>query len=99
MLRYVSSTESVPRARPVAARENVRLSPTETTAGRPGNSTIRWGGGIITHPEQDLEEDPVSENEPPSLEPKRVITPSLATIERAISARIFFENIYFPLLR
>jgi len=85
----------------VAARENVRLSPTETTAGRPGNSTIRWGGGLITHPEQDVEEEPaqVSENKLPSPEPKRVITPSLATLERAVSARIFFENLYFPLLR
>jgi protein-serine/threonine kinase len=32
-------------------------------------------------------------------EPKRVITPSLATLEKAVSARIYFENLYFPLLR
>jgi protein-serine/threonine kinase len=29
--------------------------------------------------------------------PKRVVTPSLATLERAVSSRIFFKNIYFPL--
>ncbi|KAH9964132.1 hypothetical protein BC827DRAFT_1154124 [Russula dissimulans] len=92
---YVSSTASVPKA------QNVRLSLTETTAGRPGNSTIRWGGGLVTHPEQDREEEAVrvSENKLSSPEPKRVSTPSLATLERAVSARIFFENLYFPLLR
>jgi hypothetical protein len=28
-----------------------------------------------------------------------MITPSLATLEKAVSARIFFENLYFPLFR
>ncbi|KAI9511137.1 hypothetical protein F5148DRAFT_975586 [Russula earlei] len=86
----------------VAARENVRLSTTESTPGRPGNSSIRWGGALVAHPEQELEDEsalPVSENKLPSPEPKRVITPSLATLERAVSTRIFFENLYFPLLR
>jgi protein-serine/threonine kinase len=85
----------------VAARENVCLSTTDGTPGRPGNSTIRWGGGLIPHPEQVLEEEPalqLSENKLPLPEPKRVITPSLATLERAVSARIYFENLYFPLL-
>ena len=86
----------------VAAKENVRLSTTEGTPGRPGNSTIRWGGGLVAHPEQEPEDEPtplLSENSPPSPEPKRVITPSLATLEKAVSARIYFENLYFPLLR
>jgi len=86
----------------VAARENVRLSTTEDSPGRPGNSTIRWGGGLVSHPEQELEEEPAlrpPENHPPLPEPKKVITPSLATLERAVSARIYFENLYFPLLR
>jgi protein-serine/threonine kinase len=85
----------------VAARENVRLSTTDGTPGRPGNSTIRWGGGLVSHPEQVLEEEPAqqpSENKQPFSEPKKVITPSLATLERAVSARIYFENLYFPLL-
>ena len=86
----------------VAAKENVRLSTTEGTPGRPGNSTIRWGGGLVAHAEQEPEDEPtplLSENSPPLPEPKRVITPSLATLEKAVSARIYFENLYFPLLR
>ena len=84
----------------VAARENVHFSTSEDFRGRPGNSTIRWGGGLVSHPEQELEEESAlrpHENHPP--EPKKVITPSLATLERAVSARIYFENLYFPLLR
>src|ERR1700677_4080818 len=86
----------------VAARENVCLSTTEGIPGRPGNSTIRWGGGLVAHPEQEPEDKPtplLSENIPPLPEPRRVITPSLATLEKAVSARIYFENLYFPLLR
>ena len=85
----------------VAARENVRLSTTEGIPGRPGNSTIKWGGGLVSHPEQELEEESallLSENALPPPEPKKVVTPSLATLERAVSARIYFENLYFPLL-
>jgi protein-serine/threonine kinase len=86
----------------VAARENVCLSTTDGIPGRPGNSTIRWGGGLVAHPEQEFEDEPAPklfENNRPLPEPKRVITPSLATLERAVSARIYFENLYFPLLR
>ena len=86
----------------VAAKENVRLSPTDGMPGRPGNSSIVWGGGLPAHPEQELEDEPaqiLSENDCPLPVPKRVVTPSLATLERAVSARIFFENLYFPLLR
>ncbi|GJJ06505.1 hypothetical protein Clacol_000697 [Clathrus columnatus] len=35
----------------------------------------------------------------PSPPRARPITPSLQTLEKAISCRIFFENLYFPLLR
>ena len=31
--------------------------------------------------------------------PPRPINPSLATLEKAVAARIYFENLYFPLLR
>ena len=85
----------------VAARENVHLTTTDGLPGRPGNSTIRWGGGLVAHPEQELEDEPalkLSENDLPLPGPKRVVTPSLATLERAVSARIYFENLYFPLL-
>ena len=30
---------------------------------------------------------------------KKPITPSLATLEKAVAARIYFENLYWPLLR
>jgi protein-serine/threonine kinase len=86
----------------VAARENVHFSNTEGAPGRPGNSTIRWAGGLVAHPEQELEDETtpqLSANNQPLPEPRRVITPSLATLEKAVSARIFFENLYFPLLR
>jgi hypothetical protein len=52
--------------------------------------------------EQELEDEPapkLSESKRPFPVPKRVVTPSFATLERAVSATIFFENIYFPLRR
>ena len=86
----------------VAARENVPLSATDGMPDRLGNSSIVWGGSLATHPEQELEDDSAQklpENNRPLPVPKRVVTPSLATLERAVSARIYFENLYFPLLR
>jgi protein-serine/threonine kinase len=83
----------------VAARENVRLSTTDGMPGRPRNSSIVWGGGLAAHPEQEPEYEPAQKLNRPLPVPKRVVTPSLATLERAVSARIFFENLYFPLLR
>lgn len=37
--------------------------------------------------------------QPPLPAKPRVITPSLPTLEKAVSARIYFENLYFALLR
>jgi hypothetical protein len=85
----------------VAARENVRFS-TEGLPGRSGNSTIRWGDSPTSGPEREVAEEPalrLSENNPPLLEPKKVVPASLATFERVVLARIYFENPYFPLLR
>ncbi|KAL0956360.1 hypothetical protein HGRIS_002509 [Hohenbuehelia grisea] len=88
-----------------AARENVRiLSSVEGLPGRPGNSTLRWGGGLQTHQEDQENDDAdphVGSKALPELPPprKREITPSLATLEKAVSARIYFENLYFPLFR
>ncbi|THU95397.1 kinase-like protein [Dendrothele bispora CBS 962.96] len=93
-----------------AARENFSVNPTPTMVdglpGRPGNSTIRWAGGLVTHPEiqEHDERDPGTEElgkelpQPPPL-PAKLIVPSLATLEKAVAARIYFENLYFPLLR
>ncbi|EIW83144.1 kinase-like protein [Coniophora puteana RWD-64-598 SS2] len=81
-----------------AARENVRVSPVDgLPGGRPGNSTIRWAGGLMAHPEEDDTSSKAPEPEP--VAPPRSVEPSLATLEKAVSARIFFENLYFPLLR
>ncbi len=35
----------------------------------------------------------------PTPRPRKPITPSLATLEKAVAAKIYFENLYFPLLR
>ncbi len=86
----------------VAARENVRFSTTEGILGRSGNSTIRWGDSLAYRPKQEVAEEPalrLSENNPPLLEPKKVVPPSLATFERAVSAGIYFEKSHFSLLR
>ena len=43
-----------------------------------------------------------SDNEYPEIptpRPRKPITPSLATLEKAVAAKIYFENLYFPLLR
>jgi protein-serine/threonine kinase len=88
-----------------AAQENFpisRNSPVDGLPGRIGNSTIRWGGGLNTHPEApEHEGDALSEDmhNPVAPPARRPITPSLATLEKAVSARIYFENLYFPLLR
>ncbi|KAJ7217795.1 kinase-like protein [Mycena pura] len=81
-----------------AARENfiTASSQPEEFTGRPGNSTIRWGGGLEVH----HEDDELLDSEPVELPaPRKTITPSLATLEKAVSARIYFENLYFPLFR
>ncbi|TCD71243.1 hypothetical protein EIP91_011721 [Steccherinum ochraceum] len=98
-----------------AARENVRLSasiptipspvsPSYVPSGLPGSSTIRWTAGLSAHQEHANESD-FSAMDPdkdiPEVEPasRKTITPSLATLEKAVAARIYFENIYFALLR
>ena len=93
------------------AVENQPFTPiTPTTVeglpGRPGHSTIRWAGGLMpVHPEtaeHDEELVPVGVSEPeetPDTPPPRAINPSLSTLEKAVACRIYFENLYFPLLR
>ncbi|THH31776.1 hypothetical protein EUX98_g2388 [Antrodiella citrinella] len=98
-----------------AARENVQLSPSIPTipspvtpsyvsSGLPGSSTIRWTAGLSAHQEHANELDFASadaDTEIPQVQhtPRKVITPSLATLEKAVAARIYFENIYYALLR
>lgn len=96
-----------------AARENVPLphsSPTVTglpatlQPGLLGNSTIRWTAGLPVHPEgtEDDASTAAHSNDPVAgtlAPPRKPITPSLATLEKAVAARIYFENLYWPLLR
>ncbi|KAK1236322.1 hypothetical protein PQX77_000438 [Marasmius sp. AFHP31] len=93
-----------------AARENFSTRPTsgflDGLPGRPGNSTIRWAGGLTQQPpiqeHEDREQVQSNSNDAPiqnnTTEVKPII-PSLATLEKAVSARIYFENLYFPLFR
>ncbi|KAG6920277.1 hypothetical protein DXG01_005046 [Tephrocybe rancida] len=105
-LRVVNgmSTTTTSSVLTTAAGENV-VGPSylDGLPGRPGNSTLRWGGGLKAHPEvQETEDcDPSSEklDRLPPLPTPRAIIPSLATLDKAVSARIFFENLYFPLFR
>ncbi|KAF8210476.1 kinase-like domain-containing protein [Mycena galopus ATCC 62051] len=106
-LRVVNglSTTTTSSTLTTAARENFLTSSPSPDGfpGRPGNSTIRWGGGLQVHPEDEEHlldhpsEEPV--NELPLPPPRKSVTPSLATLEKAVSARIYFENLYFPLFR
>lgn len=88
-----------------AAKENyITPSNIDGLPGKPGYSTGPWAGlrshpqiqenevlGSVVHPVEEIPELP-----PP---PPRPINPSLSTLERAVAARIYFENLYFPLLR
>jgi len=88
-----------------AARENVILGTSylDGLPGRPGNSTIRWGVGLKAHPEVQENDDESATSDarglPEPLSAPRTIIPSLATLDKAVSARIYFENLYFPLFR
>ena len=86
-----------------AARENVILDPGfhDGLPGWPRTSTYK-GGGLRPHPEiQESDDQNLSHFGEPvqGIAHQRIITPSLATLERAVAARIFFENLYFPLFR
>ncbi|KAF8070658.1 kinase-like domain-containing protein [Lyophyllum atratum] len=106
-LRVVNgmSTTTTSSMLTTAARENVTLGASylDGLPGRPGNSTIRWGGGLKAHPEvqeTDDEGTPLEARDIPEPPPApRTIIPSLATLDKAVSARIYFENLYFPLFR
>jgi len=88
-----------------AARENVVLSSPypEGLPGRTGNLTVRWGGGLVSHAEiqenEDQDPSPLPTEVLPFVQIRPTITPSLATLEKAVAARIYFENLYFPLFR
>jgi protein-serine/threonine kinase len=88
-----------------AARENVVLNSSypDGLPGRTGNATVRWGGGLRSHTEiqenEDQDPSPLLTEVLPIVQTRPIITPSLATLEKAVAARIYFENLYFPLFR
>lgn len=81
---------------------SIRSTPVE---GLPRNSTLQalQVGGLRTHLEHEDENDPsLIDREMPEIPQQRVprpINPSVQTLEKAVAAKIYFENIYFPLLR
>lgn len=81
------------------ARENVYIGPTEALSVRLGLSTNFLGGTLQSYPElcERNGEERVTTHVPKRRQGP--IIPSLATLEKAVSARIYFENLYFPLLR
>jgi protein-serine/threonine kinase len=80
-----------------AAQENFGLLPADGLPGHLCDSAVQRIGVLKSH----REENTVSENQDylPVSPPRKPIIPSLSTLERAVSARIYFENLYFPLLR
>ncbi|PPQ77220.1 hypothetical protein CVT25_011066 [Psilocybe cyanescens] len=99
----ISTTSATSSSLTTAARENVMFTSPfpDGLPGRTGNSTLRWGG-LRSHPEvqemDDQDLSSLSETEQ-VVKPPRLISPSLATLEKAVAARIYFENLYFPLFR
>ena len=71
--------------------------------GLPRNSTLHAMSGLLTHVENEDEDDSARDDkllpEIPNHQSPRSINPSLQTLEKAVAAKIYFENIYFPLLR
>ena len=102
----ISTTSGTSSTLTTAAKENVVISPTPANyEGLPRwtNSTLRTGK-LQTHPGiQEVDErEPSDDADFPPLPPpapRKQIIPSLATLEKAVAARIYFENIYFSLFR
>ncbi|KAL4080316.1 kinase-like domain-containing protein, partial [Scleroderma yunnanense] len=81
------------------ARENVHIGSTDALSAYPGSSINFLGGTLQTYPElRECDSKGATATYSPNYR-KRPIVPSLATLEKAVSARIYFENLYFPLLR
>ncbi|KAF8639504.1 hypothetical protein AX17_001409 [Amanita inopinata Kibby_2008] len=87
-----------------AAKENVYIGPT-AIAGLPDlalNPQSQWGRELKPHPEEQENEGNLAPERHPRILTRassRQIVPSLATLEKAVAARIYFENLYFPILR
>lgn len=87
-----------------AARENLVLDSGfhDGLPGRPGMDTHGLGG-LRLHPEiqenDDQNPNHLRETAQDITSQRSMITPSLATLEKAVAARIYFENLYYSLFR
>jgi hypothetical protein len=72
--------------------------------GLPGSvaAPTRAMGPLMTHVEREEEGNNATSDQVPPVVPRRrktPVVPSLQTLEKAVAAKIYFENLYFPLLR
>jgi protein-serine/threonine kinase len=75
-----------------------------STLSAPGLAVHKEEGDDSDSDENNQSLDPWARRRIDAIQPiapaqPRKITPSLPTLEKAVSARIYFENLYFPLLR
>ncbi len=99
-LLRVMNGMSTPTASTITTATSV--APRSPVEGLPGahTGTVRLGGGLVTHHEHEDESDfTIKEAPQPPSPSRKLVTPSLETLEKAVAARIYFENLYFPLLR
>jgi tRNA A-37 threonylcarbamoyl transferase component Bud32 len=83
-----------------AAQENIGPPFLESRPGYPGASITRGTGGLKAYTHGHDGNSALNNEEVQSIFPlRKPINPSLSTLEKAVSARIFFENLYFALLR
>lgn len=96
---------STPTASTVTAAGQAGMTRSSAVDGLPRSPTAHamGGGALVTHVEHEDEHNPdVHERdlpEVPQTRTPRPIQPSLHTLEKAVAAKIYFENHYFPLFR
>lgn len=80
------------------AKENVYIGPTtpERPLELPAQDLLRKS--LKPHLEEQENELPDAQQLLPKHSPRKIV-PSLATLEKAVAARIYFENLYFAILR
>ncbi|TRM69454.1 kinase-like domain-containing protein [Schizophyllum amplum] len=81
-----------------ALRDHAQRAQRNEATARAPPAPVQVAPEILEHHAEDNGQTPLAD-ELQQQPPPRVITPSLATLEKAVSCRIYFENLYFPLLR
>lgn len=93
-----AASASTVTATPVTPVAQSPPPPTSPLEGLPRGSTLRFDALVEHEGEADAEDRDKPMPELP-VAPRKPIEPSLATLEKAVAARIYFENLYFSLLR